>query len=380
MTNGSTGSPGSLRVLCLGEAMVMLRPHEPGGLAGSALLHRSVGGAEANVAGALAALGIPTCWVSRLGQDPFGDFVEHDLTARGVTVVAERDPQRPTGVYLKDSGAGGSRMYYYRNGSAAAAMDGRLLEAPDVAATLSDCELVHTSGITAGVLSSDSDLLQRLAEARDAAGFTLSVDLNWRPALWRGKEPRTLIALLRAADIVLLGADEAVAALGVSSPEALRDLLGPRARIVIKSDAHVATEVSPEGTTAEPALRVQVLEPVGAGDGFAAGYLTGLLQGYDAAQRLRLGHLTAACVLAEPGDHASRLPGSAIRQALLTATEQDWADTVVSAEGIDSPVLQSDTPSRSNPNTGSRPNPNTESWPSLSRSPTDDTTQDQESR
>lgn len=368
MTNGSIGSPGSLRVLCLGEAMVMLRPHEPGGLAGSPLLHRSVGGAEANVAGALAALDIPTCWVSRLGQDPFGEFVEDDLIARGVTVVAERDQQRPTGVYLKDSGNGGSRMYYYRNGSAAAAMDGRLLDTPAVAAALGECDIVHTSGITAGVLGSDSDLLERLVEARDAAGFALSVDLNWRPALWRGREPHTLLTLLRAADIVLLGADEAEAALGVSSPEALRDLIGPRARIVIKSDAHIATEVSPEGTTAVPALRVQVLEPVGAGDGFAAGYLTGMLQGYDATQRLRLGHLTAACVLAEPGDHASGLPGSAIRQALLTATEQDWADTSVSADGIDSPALQPDSgPKR---------------WPRSSRSPVDDTAadHDQESR
>ncbi|MGN6413313.1 sugar kinase [Flexivirga sp.] len=331
----------SARVLCLGEAMVVLRPHLSGGLVGSTLLHRSVGGAEANVAGALAALGIPVSWVSRLGRDPFGDVVEGDLRARGVTVLAERDDARPTGVYLKDADAAGSRMYYYRNGSAAATMDARLLGDPMVAEALRGCDIVHTSGITAGILGSDSDLLGRLITARNTDGFALSVDLNWRPALWRGRASDNLLTLLRAADIVLLGADEAEAALGVSSPTAVRELLGPRARIVIKSDAHVATELDPDGTsTAVPALRVEVVEPVGAGDGFAAGYLAGLLSGYDATQRLRLGHLSAACVLAVPGDHATELPGPAIRHTLATASDPDWSATSVSAQGICSPALQ----------------------------------------
>lgn len=57
------------RALCLGEAMVVLRPEQPGSLSASDLLRCSVGGAEANVAGALAGLGVPTTWVSRLGND-----------------------------------------------------------------------------------------------------------------------------------------------------------------------------------------------------------------------------------------------------------------------------------------------------------------------
>lgn len=327
------------RVLCLGEGMVVLRPEQPGGLAGSDLLRRSVGGAEANVAGALVGLGIPACWVSRLGTDPFGDYIEQDLRERGVTVLAGRDAERPTGVYLKDSGSSGSRMFYYRNGSAAAAMDGRLLEEPSVADALGACEVVHTSGITAGILASDGSLLRRLVGARDTFGFALSVDLNWRPALWRGRDSAGLLELLRAADIVLLGADEAEAALGADSPAAVRAVIGPRPRIVIKSDAHVATELAPDGTvTAVPALHVEVVEPVGAGDGFAAGYLAGLLRGYDARQRLRLGHLSAACVLAESGDHARRLPDPAVRHELVTAGDDDWLRTSVSSRGISSPA------------------------------------------
>lgn len=329
------------RVLCLGEAMVVLRPEGTGGLAHSQVLRRSVGGAEANVAGALVALGIPTCWTSRLGSDPFGDYIARDLAQRGVTVHAEHDDHHPTGVYLKDSGSAGSRMFYYRSGSAAAAMNGDLLDEPLVAAALGSCDIVHTSGITAGILDSDSDLLPRLIDARDRHGFVLSVDLNWRPALWRGRETHALRDLLRAADVVLLGADEAAAALGVSTPHELRELIGPRTRIVLKSDSRVATEIEADGTTAAvPALQVEVVEPVGAGDGFAAGYLTGLLSRYDAKARLRLGHLSAACVLAEPGDHAQHLPDPEIRQALVTATDADWDHTSVSSRGIESPALQ----------------------------------------
>ena len=200
--------------------------------------------------------------------------------------------------------------------------------------------MVHTSGITAGILAAGSDLLERLVHARDRHGFVLSVDLNWRPVLWRGCRPGALHDLLRAADVVLLGEDEAAAAFGAGSPEALRDLIGPRARIVVKSDAHAAIEIEPDGTSvAVPALRVEVVEPVGAGDGFAAGYLTGLLSGYDAIQRLRLGHLSAACVLAEPGDHAAQLPNPEVRQALLTASDLAWQATSVSGRGIESPAL-----------------------------------------
>lgn len=329
------------RVVCLGEAMVVLRPEGGGGLAHSDLLHRSVGGAEANVAGALVALGIPTCWTSRLGDDPFGHYIARDLTERGVTVLAEHDVEHPTGVYLKDSSSSGSRMFYYRSGSAAAAMGADLLDEPPIAAALSACDVVHTSGITAGILDTDSDLLRRLVDARDRHGFMLSVDLNWRPALWRGRDTRPLHELLRAADVVLLGTDEAEVALGVSTPAELRELIGPRPRLVIKSDAHIATEVQPDGvTTAVPALRVDVVEPVGAGDGFAAGYLTGLLSGYDAVARLRLGHLSAACVLAEPGDHARSLPDATVRHALVTASDADWEHTSVSSRGIESPALQ----------------------------------------
>lgn len=262
------------RVLCLGEGLVVLSPDRPGGPWDR--LRCSVGGAEANVAGGLSALGVPTTWVSRLGSDPFGDLVERDLVDRG---------------------------------------------------------------ITAGILAEDSDLLSTLVTARETYGFRLSVDLNWRPALWQDREVRPLLGLLQVADVLLLGADEAEAVLGTSDPGRLRERVGERPRLVIKSDVHAALEVEPDGTAVEvPALRVEVVEPVGAGDGFAAGYLAGLVEGLDAVGRLRLGHLVAASVLAVPGDHAHP-PSPAVCRALAAADPQDWRATRVGPSGVSSPAL-----------------------------------------
>jgi 2-dehydro-3-deoxygluconokinase len=324
------------RAVCLGEAMIMLAGDAGGPLEDVETFRRSVGGAECNVAGGLAGLGIATSWISRLGDDGFGRHVLRDLQARGVEVGGvEADPDRPTGLYVKHSMDGRSRMHYYRSGSAASAMDPAFLELPAVRERLAGAELVHTTGITAAISTTCAEMLERLAVGpRD---YILSVDLNWRPALWRDKDPEPLWRLLRAADVVLIGADEAQVFAGTSDPAELRELVGPRSTLVMKNDAHTALVLEPDGRRTEvPALTVEVVEPVGAGDAFAAGFLAGTLQGLPMTQRLRLGHLGAAAVLAVPEDHAAPLD-VAVRQTLLNCSDAQWAATQVGPAGVKLP-------------------------------------------
>ncbi|GAB3836219.1 sugar kinase [Kribbella italica] len=330
------------RAICLGEAMIMLAADTGAPLEEVETFRRSVGGAECNVAGGLAALGIPTGWISRLGADGFGRYVLQDLRDRGVEVGGvEDDPGRPTGLYVKHTLAGRTRMHYYRSGSAASAMDADFLDRPAVRNRLVGAELVHTTGITAALSEETAGMLDRLAALRDSLGFMLSVDLNWRPALWRGKDPAPLWRLLRAADVVLIGADEAMLFAGTGDPAELRRLLGPRATIVVKSDAHVALalepgengEVARDRRTEVPALTVDVVEPVGAGDAFAAGFLAATLQGLPMEQRLRSGHLSAAAVLTVPDDHAEP-PEPSLRQALLQCPAEEWAGTRIGPAGV----------------------------------------------
>ena len=121
--------------------------------------------------------------------------------------------------------------------------------------------------------------------------------------------------------------------LGTSDPDALRRLLPGPDTIVVKDDAHAAVCIDRAGRTAEPALRVDVVERVGAGDAFAAGYLAGTLRGYDRRRRLRLGHLLAAAALVVPGDHGAAVPAPAV-EALLACPPDQWAATVITADGI----------------------------------------------
>ncbi|MFB6888654.1 sugar kinase [Kitasatospora sp. NPDC056327] len=368
-------APTAPTAVCVGESMAVLLPDRAGPLESVENFRLSVGGAESNVAGALAALGVPSAWISRVGDDGFGRRMLGELTARGVDVSGVAvDPHRPTGLYLKevggttgdrhDLGPGRSRLHYHRRGSAAAALSPALLTDPAAARLLAGARLLHLSGITAA-LSDDCLALLRALLAERRPGRLVSFDLNWRPALWRERDPSVLPPLLDAADLLLIGADEAEAAFGTGDPLALRELFPSPATLVVKDAARLVTAVERDGTTAtETALTVEVVEATGAGDAFAAGYLAGTVRGLDQRRRLRLGHLSAACALTAHGDQAD-LPPAAVVEALLDASPEDWAATRVSADGIVSPVLSAaGTPVA--PAT-----PGTPATPTVSTAPTD---------
>ncbi|SEK58556.1 sugar kinase [Streptacidiphilus jiangxiensis] len=332
----------SAEAVCLGESMAVLLPDAPGPLDAVPGFRSAVGGAESNTACVLADLGVRSAWISRVGADGFGRRLLDELAARGVDVSGVAvDPHRPTGLYVKevggsahpdDLGADRSRLHYYRAGSAASALSPDLLAEPAAARLLAGARLLHLSGITAALADGCLALLRALLAA-PRSGRTISFDLNWRPALWRDRDPAVLRELLDSADVVLLGADEAEAVLGTGDPLALRRLL-PRPRtLVVKDGAYQALAVDRKGgLTRQPALRVEVVEPTGAGDAFAGGYLAGLLRGLDERGRLRLGHLAAACALTSPGDQG-RPPRPETVDVLLAASDATWADTVVTASG-----------------------------------------------
>lgn len=325
-------TPLSAPAVCLGESMAVLIPEHAGPLEHAESFRRGFGGAESGVACGLAALGVPAAWLSRVGDDGFGRYLVEQVAARGVdTSAVTADPARPTGLYVTEGDAGRSRLHYYRRGSAASAMGPELLAEPRSAALLSAAPLVHLTGITPAL----SDSCHRLARTLlGDPGRTVSFDLNWRPALWAGRDRQALRFLMNAADIVLLGADEAREVLGTDDPAGLRKLLPRPGVIVLKDDGHRSTTIAQDGSTvAEPALRVSVVEPAGAGDAFAAGYLAGALRELPERQRLRLGHLSAAAALTVPGD-LGVLPPTAVIDALLAADDRAWAATEVDADGF----------------------------------------------
>ncbi|GAB3070498.1 sugar kinase [Micromonospora schwarzwaldensis] len=310
-------------VACVGETMVVLAPDDGGPLEHADRLAVGVGGAESNVAMGLARLGHRAAWVSRVGDDPFGRRVVAEIAAAGVDVRAVTvDPAAPTGVYLKDPGPAGTRVHYHRAGSAASR-----LGVPDLTdPRLAGVRLLHLSGITAALSDSCRELLAYALTGRALPGARTTFDVNHRPALWPADRAAPVLRdLADRADVVLVGLDEAATLWGSADPAAVRDLL-PGPELVVVKDGPVGATALPRTGPAVfvPTPPVDVVEPVGAGDAFAAGFLAGLLRDLDLRACLRLGHLTAAPVLAASGDTAPPPDPAGIARA-LALTDRDWA-------------------------------------------------------
>ncbi len=291
-------------IICLGEAMVMVTPRESVSLLAADVFELSVGGAESTVALYLSEMGHDVAWVSRVGADPLGGRILETINCGGVdTSLVERDADARTGVYFKDPGPDGTRVYYYRGGSAASRMGPATLDR----LPLTTATLVHFSGVTPGLSSSCAELAEELVRRVAGSGTLLSFDVNYRPGIWsRTAAAPVLLRLSREVDIVFVGLDEAQQLWGTGTANDVRSLIDADNVLVVKDGDVGATEFAGGTSTFVPALDVAVVEAVGAGDAFAAGYLSGLIHKQTPTARLILGHSTAARALSSTRDFAPR--------------------------------------------------------------------------
>lgn len=296
------------QVITVGETMAMVTSTRAEPLRNAADFRVDAGGAESNVASHLAALGVSVAWVGALGEDALGLRVFDTISARGVDARwVIFDPEARTGVYFKDPGHG---ILYYRDRSAASRMGPHTL----AGIPLEDAGIVHLSGITPALSPTCAALVTAAADRVRQSPALLSFDVNHRPALWADRP--TAAAALRAiaaqADIVFTGLDEAHDLWGCRTAYDVRTVLPDPGLLVVKNAGTDATEfdnrTGQDAITTTPANHVAVIEPVGAGDAFAAGYLAALLRNADAAQRLNDGHRRAALVLSSPTDFALEQP------------------------------------------------------------------------
>ena len=288
-------------MITLGETMALITPAHAEPLRVAREVRLLIGGAESNVAMHAAQLGIPTAWVSAVGDDALGVRVHNEVAGRGVdTRWVTVDPGAPTGVYFKDPGHG---VLYYRRGSAAA----RMSSASVAGVPLEDAEVVHVSGITPALSASCAALIDTVIDRVGAGPGTLAFDVNHRAALWApGAAASALLPLARRADLVFVGLDEAECLWHTATADDVRALLPEPTTLVVKDGDLGATEyrraAGADHRTFAPAIPTEVVEAVGAGDAFAAGYLAALLQGADAAARLQGGHQRAHLVLQSTSD------------------------------------------------------------------------------
>jgi 2-dehydro-3-deoxygluconokinase len=317
-------------ILCYGEAMILVAPTEAAALTALPFCSLSPAGAEFNVASHLAGLGHRAGWASALGSDPFAEIILQEARQRGVdTELVVTDGERPTGVYFKNPTEAGTQVFYYRRGSAASALDARSL----MRVTKLQPAVLHTSGITAALSEVSLASTRALVSERLMAGATISFDVNYRPALWKQEEaPEILLELAQASDIVFVGRDEAEDVWGVSTLSQIRELISSPEHLIIKDSDVLAVEYIGDRVVSCRPPRVRIYEAVGAGDAFAAGWLSAYTQGKCPEQRLRLGHFMASQALQHPGD-LFPVPSPEIIAQVLVADPQDWPDHVVHARG-----------------------------------------------
>ena len=290
-------------VVTLGETMALLHNQTPGRLAHAAELQLGVGGAESNVAIALVRLGTPASWIGRVGADSLGERVLRELRAEGVDLHAIVDRDAATGLMLKERRTvDAAQVWYYRAGSA-----GSRLAAQDIPASLiAGAALLHVTGITAALSpTSHAAVFEAVRLAREA-GVPVSFDVNHRESLWKGRDAGAdYRELARTASIVFAGEDEArLLAPGTDSVSGLAQSiagLGPT-QVVIKLGAAGCHAIIDEVEYSQPAVPVRVVDTVGAGDAFVAGYLAELVGGKAAPARLRTAVATGAFACSTAGD------------------------------------------------------------------------------
>lgn len=309
-------------VVCWGETMALVAPDPPVPLAVAEHLVLSHGGAESNVAVSLAMLGSTVQWCSRLGTDPFGQRILTEITAAGVDTTPVRlCPDARTGVLFKDPGNSSTNVRYYRDGSAASTMD----ETDADRALAAGPRVVHLSGVTPALSASCARAVDHAIDRAHEIGTEVSIDVNHRPALWpdRATPARELHRLAQRCDIVFVGLDEAAALWDSTTAASVRALLDRPRVLVVKDGARAASSFQGGQHTEVPAMTVEVVEVVGAGDAFAAGWLHAHLDGMTAVEALRLGHLVAAGSLSSATDHsASPVAADVLRAA--AGRDEPW--------------------------------------------------------
>ncbi|WP_086872507.1 sugar kinase [Kosakonia pseudosacchari] len=296
-----------LDVITIGEAMAMFVATETGDLADAGQFIKRAAGAELNVATGLARLGLQVGWVSRVGDDSFGRFILNTLRKENIsTAGVTLDGRYATGFQLKSKAENGTDpiVEYFRKGSAASH-----LSTDDFhAALFNDARHLHLSGVAAALSASSYALLEHAAQSMKAQGKTISFDPNLRPVLWKSEAEMVekLNRLAFQADWVLPGLKEGFILTGENTPEGIADFYLQRGvkAVVIKTGADGAwfkTASGEQGAVA-PVKVENVIDTVGAGDGFAVGVISALLEGKTMPDAVRRGNAIGALAIQVPGD------------------------------------------------------------------------------
>lgn len=289
-------------IVTFGETMALMTPEGTKGIEYASRLEYAFGGAESNVAIGIARLGHRAGWFGKLGADPFGRNILKRIRGEGVDVSRSKlVSDFPTGFMLRENVAGLSSVYYYRKNSAASTMLPEDLDESYIAQS----QILHVTGITAALSEYCLETMKAAMRIARKNGVKVSFDPNVRLKLWSPEKVREhLVPLIMHADYFLPGINELEILYQTTDLQHIFSKLQSLSAISIVKGETDAYIIEPGARIRKvPYFKVdQIIDPVGAGDAFCAGFLTGLLKHYPLEDAVRLGNLLGSQVIQFQGD------------------------------------------------------------------------------
>lgn len=314
----------TMDVITIGETMVLFTPETSGMMRYAKQYSMKFGGAESNVAIGLSRLGHKAGWISKVGNDEFGKAMSAFISGEGVDVSQVGvSADAPTGVYFKEPRrANDVRVYYYRKGSAASTLSKEDLNEEYIARA----KYLHITGITPALSDSCAEAINEAIAIAKKHNVTIIFDPNLRKKLWSEEKARnTLLEIASRVDVILPGISEGQFMFGESDPIKLGKLFMDHgaSTVVIKLGAAGAMYFTDEGQQAVPGFPVErVVDPIGAGDGFAAGFISGMLDGLQLVKAVERANAVGAFVTMVNGD-VEGLPERDEIESMINNTDDD---------------------------------------------------------
>lgn len=314
-------------VVTFGETMVLFEPTQKVPLEYVHQFEKHIGGAESNVSIALSRLGHSIGWFSKLGNDPFGRYVHNFIRGEGVDVSqCLFTDDAPTGLLFKEKKELEKvNVFYYRKDSAASLLVPEEINEDYIA----NAKILHITGITAALSDSCESSIFKAIKIAKKNNVTVVLDPNIRLKLWRKEKAKDVLGrIAEQADVILPGIDEGELMTGESTPEGIARELNKTGgkKIVVKLGSEGAYYHSDTENIYATGFEVkQVIDPVGAGDGFAAGIISGMLLKVSTKEILTRANAIGAIVVGFHGD----IEGLPREEELLQFLNQDADKTDV---------------------------------------------------
>ncbi|SFL49148.1 sugar kinase [Pelosinus propionicus] len=299
-------------VITIGEPMALLVADHEGPLEDIEHFTKYVAGAEVNFSIGMTRLGHSVTYITKLGQDPFGKYINNFLQQQNIkTPYVKFDDSNRTGMQLKAKvSVGDPEVFNFRKGSAASHLN--LHDIEDI--KWENVKHLHLTGIPPALSATCRSVTYKLIQTAKENGVTISFDPNLRLQLWEDKEEMVQIIneLASQSDIVLPGVNEGLLLMGSDDESAIADFYLNKgvSTVIVKLGEKGAFVKTKEDSFIVPGFKVEkVVDTVGAGDGFAVGVISGLLEGLSLKDAVRRGNAVGALAVMSPGDNDG-LPNS----------------------------------------------------------------------